>query len=245
LNAKTSILNKDDKSYSYFFKKIKKEKLNYSSKDKLDLNRLMGESREKVGEYNLQNARAAATVAKKLGISREVVDAALSNMSPPKGRLEKVKNNKDIDLYIDFAHTPNALKEVLTLLKDIKKGRLIAVFGCAGERDIKKRRMMAKISTELADVSVFTAEDPRSEDVNDILKEMERGVVKKAEYYKIPERGEAIGFAVNKIARERDMVVICGKAHEKSMAYNGIEYPWSDFKAVEYALKGKTLEIMR
>lgn len=238
LKAKTSILNENDASYSYFNQKIKGEKITYPLNE--DINTSLP------GSYNLQNAHAAAAVAKKLGISWEVISAALLNMKSPKGRLEKIKNNKGFNIYIDFAHTPNALKEVLTLLKNQATGKLIVVFGCAGERDVKKRPMMAKIASDLADISVFTAEDPRSEDINEILDEMITGVRDKtAKFYKVPERGEAIAFAINKLAHKGDTVVITGKAHEKSMAYNGVEYPWSDFKAVEYALKGKVLKIKR
>ncbi|KKU63163.1 MAG: UDP-N-acetylmuramyl-tripeptide synthetase, partial [Candidatus Woesebacteria bacterium GW2011_GWC2_47_16] len=143
-------------------------------------------------------------------------------------------------------HTPNALESVLTYLREKTKGRLIAVFGCAGERDTTKRPKMAEISTRLADFSVFTAEDPRSEEIEDILVQMERGVKNpQAKYVKIAERGEAIFSAISKIAQKGDTVVICGKGHEKSMAYGEKEYPWSDYEAVEAAIKGKVKKINR
>lgn len=246
LRAKISVLNKDDKNYEYFNKKIKGEKIVYSSKDTLNITKLMGRKLDEVGEYNLQNARAAVAVSRRLKISLKDIKSALENMSPPMGRLEEVKNNKGLNIYIDFAHTPNALKEVLTLLRNISNRQLIVVFGCAGERDSQKRPMMAEIATSIADISIFTAEDPRSEQVNETFKQMEKGIKKKDSiYHKIPERGEAITFAINKLAKKGDTVVICGKAHERSMAYNGVEYPWSDFDAVELALKGKVLEIVR
>lgn len=245
--AEVSVLNKDDINYSYFHRNIKNEQITYSLKQNdLKLTKLMGEEIKNVGSYNLQNALAAAAVAKRLGIKRKVVEAALSQMKPPRGRLEKIENNKGVDLYIDFAHTPNALREVLTLLNRRKNRNLIVVFGCAGERDYKKRPMMAKIATDIADSTVFTAEDPRSEDVEDIFEDMLRGVKSEsARLKKIPERGEAIYYAINKLAERGDTVVITGKAHEKSMAYNGVEYPWSDFKAVRFALDGKILKIIR
>ncbi|OGM31262.1 hypothetical protein A2803_03650 [Candidatus Woesebacteria bacterium RIFCSPHIGHO2_01_FULL_44_21] len=246
-NAQTSILNKDEQSYTYFDEKIKGEKIGYSLKvNSLKLEKLMGEDIQNVGDYNIQNALAAATVARKLRINEEIISKALSEMSLPKGRLEKVANKKGLNIYVDFAHTPNALKEVLTLLDKYKKRNLIVVFGCAGERDVKKRPVMASIATDIADISVFTAEDPRSEDINAIFEDMLAGVTKKtAGFEKIPERGEAIYYALNKLAKKGDTVVIAGKAHEKSMAYNGVEYPWNDFKAVDFALKGKVLEIKR
>ena len=253
LKAKTSILNKDDESYKYMFSKIKNKKISYSISNKTDLNskmleldKLMQLDLKHIGEYNISNALSAASVAKDMGINLETIRSALAKMSLPKGRLEKVKNNKGLNIYIDFAHTPNSLEKVLTLLNKTTKGKLITVFGCASERDEQKRPMMAEISTKLADISIFTAEDPRSEDINKILSDMEKGVQSKnAEYYKIPERGEAITFAINKLANKGDTVGIFGKAHETSMAYFGVEYPWSDFEAVEMALKGKTKKIIR
>jgi len=253
LAAKVSILNKDDKSYSYFHKAIHGKKITYSTSKEADispndlrLKKLMGLRIEKAGEYNLQNALAAASVARALKIPWDAIRSGLSEMSLPKGRLEAVSNKKGINIYIDFAHTPNALKNVLSLLKKSTGGKLIAVFGCAGERDTKKRPMMAEISTSIADISVFTAEDSRTEKIEDIFEDMIMGIKDKdANYHKISERGEAIAFAINKLARGGDTVVVCGKAHERSMAYNGVEYPWSDFRAVELALRGKVLEVKK
>src|SRR5581483_7503161 len=127
-------------------------------------------------------------------------------------------------------------------------GKLIVVFGCAGERDVKKRELMPKISIKMADVSIFTAEDPRSEKVENILDVMANAAIKAGgkeniNFYKIPERGEAIYFAINKLAKKDDIVIICGKGHERSMAYNAVEYPWSDQEAVRLALRGKVKTI--
>jgi len=263
--ANTAILNKDDETYTYFDKKLKNEKITYSIKQKADYfaNSIVIESdsmsfvvhdektewgveTKLIGTYNAQNALAAFAVARKLGVNWGSILDGLREMKRPTGRLEKILNKKDIDIYIDFAHTPNALKSVLTLLDKQKRRNLIVVFGCAGERDYKKRPMMARIATDIADSVIFTAEDPRYEDVGLIFEDMLKGIVKKtAAFVKIPERGKAIYYALNKSAKKGDTLVICGKAHEKSMAYNGIEYPWSDFKAVKLALSGKTLEIRR
>lgn len=265
LNAKATVLNKDDESYSYFKRKIKGKIITYSISGHADVYAssisIKGELMDfdihdarcqyrvvtkLIGDYNAQNILAAVCVAKLLRVSRKHVQNALAKADRPKGRLEKVPNRKGIDIYIDFAHTPNSLMRVLNLLKKRTRGKLIAVFGCAGERDHKKRPMMAKIATETADSSIFTAEDPRSEDINDIFEDMLAGVTKKtAAFVKVPERGEAIYYAINKCAKRGDTVVICGKAHEKSMAYNGVEYPWDDFRAVGLALSGKILKINR
>jgi UDP-N-acetylmuramoyl-L-alanyl-D-glutamate--2,6-diaminopimelate ligase len=174
--------------------------------------------------------------------------------------------NKKLNIIVDFAHTPQGLKSVLRSLKEkmekenkvyhkgihkinsagregalgYKNSKLIAVFGCAGKRDIGKRPMMGKIATELADFSVFTAEDPRDEDIWSIIRQMkEQLTTGHNKVISIAERGEAIEYAITKLANQGDTVVILGKGHEKSMNYDGIEYPWNDIEAVEEILKGK------
>lgn len=211
-----------------------------------------------LGDYNVSNTLAAVAAARSFGVSWEDIKASVHSFKAPPGRLEKIKNNKGIKIYIDFAHTPNSLKSVLTLLKGrLKKGsKLISVFGSAGERDVAKRPIMGEISGKLADISVVTAEDPRSEDVDEIIEQIAYGARKaKAKqlefnrstdldkwikgrcFIKIPERGEAIALAIQKLAKKGDIVVICGKGHEKSMAYNGVEHPWNDLDFVKKILK--------
>lgn len=251
--ARVSVLNRDDKSFLHFKKNIKGEIITYSiqgkadvTKNDLDIKKLMGQELKAIGDYNLQNALAATALARSLEIPFKIIKQALAEMKPPKGRLEKIANDRGVDLYIDFAHTPNALRVLLQLLKKRTRGKLIVVFGCAGERDKQKRPMMARIATDIADFSVFTAEDPRCEDVANIIAQMEAGVRnKKSKRFTIAQRGEAITFAIHELSRANDTVVIAGKAHERSMAYNGVEHPWSDYEAVEMALVGKTLRIKK
>lgn len=176
------------------------------------------------GKFNNLNVEAAIKAVEFLGIDRKLAINSLDSFKLPEGRLEEVKNNLGVKIIIDFAHTPDSLEAVLKYLRTITSGKLIAVFGCAGERDPKKRRKMGKISGELADLSVFTAEDPRSENIFDILNEMRKDA---KNFVCIPERGEAIVYAL-KEARKGDTVVVLGKGHEISMAYDGFEYPWSD-----------------
>ncbi len=187
------------------------------------------------GKFNNLNAQAAVDTVAALGFAKNKVVGALQSFKLPEGRLEKIENNRGFEVYIDFAHTPDSLKNVLTYLRGITKGRLIAVFGCAGERDRSKRFVMGKISASIADVSVITAEDPRSEKVFDILGQM-KGYAKN--FVVIPERGEAIAYALS-VAERGDLVVITGKGHEKSMAYGGYEHPWSDQETVRNYLDKK------
>ena len=104
---------------------------------------------------------------------------------------------------------------------------------------------MGKISTEIADTSVITSEDSRNEKPENIFEEITSEIKDDKKYVLIPERGEAIAFAIQKLAKKGDTIVICGKGHEKSMAYNGVEYPWSDYEAVRVALKGGVKKLKR
>jgi UDP-N-acetylmuramoyl-L-alanyl-D-glutamate--2,6-diaminopimelate ligase len=147
---------------------------------------------------------------------------------------------------VDFAHTPNALKVTLETAREMlrndanKGGRIIAVFGSAGLRDKEKRRMMAEISAELADLTVLTAEDPRTESLDGILAEMVAGIKSRGgsegeTFWRIPDRGEAIKFAL-RLTHPGDIVLACGKGHEQSMCFGGVEHLWDDRIAMRAAL---------
>lgn len=194
------------------------------------------------GEFNNINAETAIRVVKHLGITEKEALDALRSFKLPEGRLEEIKNDLGFRIIIDFAHTPGSLEAVLSYLKTEGKGRLISVFGCAGERDPRKRFKMGKISIKLADFSVFTAEDPRSENVNDILAKMAEGAksvgaIEGKNFVRIPLRGEAIAYALS-IAKKGDIVGFFGKGHETSMAYKRFEHPWSDRHEIENYLGG-------
>lgn len=186
------------------------------------------------GDYNNLNAETAVEVCKKLGINEDKSIDALYSFKLPSGRLEEIKNNLGLKIFVDFAHTPESLEAVLKYLKSITKNRLISVFGCAGERDTKKRSKMGKVSSEIADFSVFTAEDTRSENIFKILNQIKKYA---KNYVCIPERGEAIAIAL-KMAKKEDTVLISGKGHEKSMCYEGFEHPWSDQLFIKNILNG-------
>lgn len=237
-NSKVCIINKD---YYKFFKKY----INKNKKVILYCQNTLGNKLQKVvntrfqEEYNVLNATAAVLVAKEVGIKDSVIINAIKSFKGVEGRMQEIKNKLDIQIIVDFAHTPNALESLLTALKEKndKNSRIITVFGCAGERDVEKRPMMGKISSELSDISIFTAEDPRHEDVNEIIKQMRSDVKnKKAKIYEIPDRLEAIKYAIN-LAKKGDIVAICGKGHEKSMNFNGVEMPWSDKENILKILK--------
>ena len=189
------------------------------------------------GKFNNLDAEAAILTVEKLGFDRSEAVRTLESFKLPEGRLEEIPNSLGIKIFIDFAHTPDSLLAVLTYLRSQTSGRLISVFGCAGERDTRKRFQMGKLSVKLADLPVFTAEDPRHEDLFKILSKMAEGArsaggVENKNFYRIPERGEAIAFALSQ-AKKGDVVTFLGKGHEKSMAFESYEHPWSDRKVIE------------
>ncbi len=230
--------------YHKTFKEYKRVKMSFINASKIkvispkksDLNILPG-------EFNNINIEASLKVIEKLGLNKKMAIDSLKTFVLPEGRMYELKHpiasERRLKILIDFAHTPDSLLATLMYLKTQTKNRLISVFGCAGERDRRKRRIMGIISTQHADISVFTAEDPRTENINDILRTMKRGIknVAKEKYLTIPERGEAVSYALN-IAQKGDLIAFLGKGHEKSMAYSGIlsdnktvknfEHPWSD-----------------
>lgn len=194
-----------------------------------------------IGEYNVHNALLAIAIADKLGIQPDVIASGLAEATPPPGRLERVEMGQDFTTFVDFAHTSNGLENVLKLLSQIKTARLIAVFGCAGLRDPYKRFPMGSSAGRYADVTIITAEDPRTEDLNSIMDEIARGCeseggVRGKSYYLIPDRAQAIRYAITHLAQTGDIVVVTGKAHEASMCFGTTEYPWNEFEVVKAAL---------
>lgn len=194
-----------------------------------------------IGEYNAHNILAAiGSTVIALGLDVKSVIDAIGSFTGVPGRMERVDLGQNFEAIVDFAHTPNALKVALETSRNRIKEHVIAVFGSAGLRDREKRRMMAATSIAKADITILTAEDPRTEKLEDILAEMEdqakkMGGVKGKTFFTIPDRGEAIRKAVN-IAGEGDLVIICGKGHEQSMCFGEVEYHWDDRTAIKSAL---------
>jgi UDP-N-acetylmuramoyl-L-alanyl-D-glutamate--2,6-diaminopimelate ligase len=211
-----------------------------------------------VGEYNVSNCLAAiAATVMALGVPPEAAQRGIAALKGVPGRMERIDMGQPFTAIVDFAHTPNALRRALETARqmlttplapstslrfaqDARSGRVIAVFGSAGLRDIEKRRMMAETSAELADLTLLTAEDPRTEPLDAILEMMAWGVKSKGgvegqTFFRVPDRGEAIRLAV-RLARPGDIVLACGKGHEQSMCFGEIEYPWDDRTALRAAL---------
>jgi UDP-N-acetylmuramoyl-L-alanyl-D-glutamate--2,6-diaminopimelate ligase len=194
-----------------------------------------------VGNYNVSNCLAAiALTVDGMGLPVDAAQRGLANLSGVPGRMEVIDLGQNFTAIVDFAHTPNALKQALATARTLTNGRVIAVFGSAGLRDREKRRMMAEVSAEMADVSILTAEDPRTESLDFILQEMadgalSRGGVEGKTFWRIGDRREAIRAAC-KMAQPGDLVISCGKGHEQSMCFGEIEYAWDDRTAMKAAL---------
>ncbi|MBI3289918.1 UDP-N-acetylmuramoyl-L-alanyl-D-glutamate--2,6-diaminopimelate ligase [Candidatus Microgenomates bacterium] len=277
-NVKIAVLNRDDGSFDYIKNVAHGARvISYSATksativgksvavDVGGVEFLINEGKKKApiktllfGKYNISNILAASGVGRALGISWNSIADAVSKFPGIPGRMEEISNKKGFRTIVDFAHTPNALESLLKTLRNSTAGKIIVVFGSAGLRDREKRKLMGKVSARLADFSVVTAEDPRTENVEAIIDEITRGIRQNAKVWdgqvdwrksgrwciRVAERGEAISFAIQKLAQKGDIVVICGKGHEKSMAYGKKEYPWSDREAVEVALAGGIKRVM-
>jgi len=194
-----------------------------------------------MGAFNVLNCLAAMSAAVVgLGIAPQVSARGISSLEGIPGRMECIDLGQDFTAIVDFAHTPNALLNALKAARTMTKGRVITIFGSAGLRDRMKRTMMAEVSAEWADLTVLTAEDPRTESLDVILNEMANGAeskggLKDETYWCVPDRGEAIRFAV-KLAQMGDIVMVCGKGHEQSMCFGTTEYLWDDRVALRAAL---------
>lgn len=240
--AEIVIVNRDDGSYTMLSEsKNKTDNRNwitygFSESADVNLKNFPFESRVLTGDFNKYNCLAAIAVAKTLGISEAGIRKAIKTFKLPLGRLDFVYD-RDFAVVIDFAHTPNAFEQLLSSLRQETTGRIIHVFGSAGERDHAKRPFMGEISSKYADILLITAEDPRSEDVGKIIDEIAAGIKKKdAKVFKIIDRKDAINAAIE-MAGKGDLVVITGKAHEKSMTYGKKDLPWDEYKVVWDAIE--------
>jgi len=201
-----------------------------------------------IGVYNLQNILAAASAALALSVPSEAIKRGIEALPSIPGRMERIDEGQNFTAIVDFAHTPNALEKALQAVRTLTDKRVIAVFGSAGLRDVEKRRLMAEVGAQLADICVLTAEDPRTESLDAILEMMAEGArrvggVEGETFFRVPDRGAALAFACQ-LARQGDVVIACGKGHEQSMCFGEIEYPWDDREALRAALRGTPLKTL-
>lgn len=171
------------------------------------------------GRFSVYNSLAAICVAQKFGIDPEIVKQALLEVRVP-GRSEMVDNKLELPIMIDYAHSPESLQNILYATKSYTRGRVISVFGCGGDRDASKRPIMGEISGKVADYTIITSDNPRTEKPEDIIKAIEEGISKtKGKYEIILDRTEAIEKAI-KMANKRDIIILAGKGHETYQEIN-------------------------
>lgn len=192
------------------------------------------------GPFNISNALAALSVALCLGAPLERAAAALATARGPRGRMEPVLAGQPFDVVVDYAHNPDSFAQVLGLLRPLTAGRIIAVFGSAGERDVAKRAIQGEIAGRHCDLLILTDEDPRGEDREAIIAQIalgaERAGLREGEgYLRIPDRAAAIDAAVA-AARPGDLVLLLGKGHEGSIIYADHSLPWDEAAEARRAL---------
>jgi UDP-N-acetylmuramoyl-L-alanyl-D-glutamate--2,6-diaminopimelate ligase len=190
-----------------------------------------------IGEFNAYNLLAVYGAAICLGMDKQEVLTALSVLTGAEGRFDYIVSPKDkLIAIIDYAHTPEALLNVLATIKKLKKGyeQVITVVGCGGDRDKTKRPVMAEAACEHSDKAIFTSDNPRSEDPEQIIKDMEAGLsaAAKRKYISIVDRKEAIKTAIA-LAKEDDIILIAGKGHEKYQEIKGVRIHFDDKEVVK------------
>ncbi|GAB4149575.1 MAG: UDP-N-acetylmuramoyl-L-alanyl-D-glutamate--2,6-diaminopimelate ligase [Planctomycetota bacterium] len=197
-----------------------------------------------IGLHNVQNALAAAAGALALGTSELTLASALEDARPVAGRLERVSSplagaREDVRVFVDYAHTPDALEKVCSTLRDLGTGRLFVVFGCGGDRDPTKRAPMARAVARYADGAFLTSDNPRSEDPEAILSDVEGGIRgTNVDYWRIADRGEAIRAAIAR-AEAGDTVLIAGKGHETYQLLKDSVLPFDDRHEAARALAAR------
>ncbi len=179
------------------------------------------------GRFTVYNALAAICIAKKIGIESSYIKEALEKIKVP-GRSEMVENKLEIPIMIDYAHSPESLQNILQAVSSYTKGRVISVFGCGGDRDARKRPIMGEISGKVADYTIITSDNPRTEDPQAIVDQIEEGYKKtKGKYEVIVDRTEAIQKAIQ-MANKNDIIVLAGKGHEPYQEINGVKHPFDE-----------------
>jgi len=254
-----ALTNKDDRNGSVMLQNTKAKKYSYGLKSIADFkcrvieNHLNGlllsiDNQEVwvklIGSFNAYNVLVVYAIALLLKQDRVQVLTTLSNLNSVEGRFQYIKSKNGIVAIIDYAHTPDALKNVLETIKDIRTGneQVITLVGCGGDRDAAKRPIMAEIACDYSNKIILTSDNPRSENPEDILNQMQAGIspVEMKKTLRISDRKEAIRTAVA-FAKEGDIILIAGKGHEKYQEIAGVKHPFDDFEIVKENFK--TLEI--
>ncbi len=254
-----ALTNKDDRNGMVMLQNTRAKKYTYGLKSLADFkcrvieNHLNGlllniDNQEVwiklIGSFNAYNALVVYAMAILLKQDKVQVLTTLSNLNSVEGRFQYVKSKSGIIAIVDYAHTPDALKNVLETVKDIRTGneQVITVVGCGGDRDSAKRPVMAKIACEFSNKTILTSDNPRSENPEEILNQMQSGLspVEMKSALRISDRKEAIKTAVA-FAKEGDILLIAGKGHEKYQEINGVKHHFDDFEIIKELFETQTL----
>jgi len=258
--AKAAVLNADDSSYEYLCSISTDIQLAYGLGEDVDVratdvrsspaglaftvttpDAVFAIESPLIGRYNVHNILAAIAVGHSQGIEPLHMAEGIAAVHGVPGRMQQIDCGQPFSVIIDFAHTPNALEHALRTARDLTDGQVIVVFGCAGLRDRAKRPWMGEIAGRLADKTIITAEDPRTESLDTIMAQiaagsLRAGAVESESFWCIGDRGEAL-YAATRMAQPGDVVIATGKGHEQSLCFGTVEYPWSDQKAAIEALQ--------
>ncbi|WP_294220340.1 UDP-N-acetylmuramoyl-L-alanyl-D-glutamate--2,6-diaminopimelate ligase [uncultured Chryseobacterium sp.] len=246
----TAITNVDDKNGNVMLQNTKAAKKSYALKTmadyhgkllEVDFNGMLLNFNGKefwttlTGKFNVYNLLLVFGIASELGFEQEEILQAISQLKRVSGRFETFKSDGGIFFIVDYAHTPDALENILDSINDIrtKNERLITVFGCGGDRDHTKRPEMGNIATKKSTLAIITSDNPRTEDPAAIIKEIEAGVEPQhfSKYTSIPDRKEAIKMAI-KFAEPKDIVLVAGKGHENYQEINGVKHHFDDKETI-------------
>jgi UDP-N-acetylmuramoyl-L-alanyl-D-glutamate--2,6-diaminopimelate ligase len=231
-----AVANIDDNYGARMLEGIRAKKYTYGFETEADFSEVLETSL--IGGFNTYNVLAVYAVATLLGEDAGAVKKILKTAEPPKGRFNCITSPTGVIGIIDFAHTPDALENVLKTIASMRKKnqKIISVFGCGGDRDALKRPIMGKIGAELSDIAIFTAENPRAEDPNEIIQEMQASLTEslREKVRSIPDRREAIAEAA-KLAGEGDYVLLAGKGPDTYQEIDGVKHRFSDFEEFERA----------
>lgn len=247
------VFNRDDPWHSHMICDCQAQRLSYGFSDRADLcasqisltsqgmeftvkyqHRTLKVSSPLIGKFNVYNLLAAIGVGLCRYIPLERIVETLSSFKKVPGRLERVVNDRGLNIFIDYAHTPDALKNVLETLHELKSGRIITVFGCGGNRDVAKRPKMALIAEALSDSVIVTTDNPRQEDPEEIIRQIAIGFTQKDRFKVVADRKEAIKEAVS-MATKEDIVLIAGKGHETYQIFSHQTIFFDDRKVAQQA----------
>jgi len=192
-----------------------------------------------IGRFNVANSMAALAAASSLGISLREAILSLGRSPQVPGRLEAVPARRQFQVFVDYAHTPDALLNVCKTARELSPRKLIVVFGCGGDRDKQKRPLMARVADENADFSIITSDNPRKEDPDAIIADAEKGF-RSDRYEKITDRAQAIARAIE-LAQPRDIIIIAGKGHEAYQEFADHTVPFDDIQVARRALENHPL----